>query len=335
MNSYLNHLQIKKGPVSKDLKVFNNQIPKIIHQTNQKKEFKPKPNQNQDILIWDPKSWKSLNSKWDYYLSEDEEENEWVHRILGWEESSSLLRSWNSLSNEPVMRADLWRYLKLLIIGGVYSDMDTKMFKTYRDLDEIEIKLKKDENQSDPSLSISAFNHHEEPSVIVGIEADVGDREDWEQWWPRPIQLVQWTIAAAPGHPILIDTLRRLVATLDLPPVSLSNSRLFTEKVAETEAERIMRVVKATGPAPFTDAVLRYLGVMSKGEVVWNSLRNVPPCGLRIGDVLVLPISAFSPGVKIMVSFHLISLYFQSIPFLIGFLKLGCLSVWIGKLIGC
>jgi len=25
------------------------------------------------------------------------------------------------------------------------------------------------------------------PSVIVGIEADVGDREDWAMWWPRPV----------------------------------------------------------------------------------------------------------------------------------------------------
>lgn len=23
--------------------------------------------------------------------------------------------------------------------------------------------------------------------IIVGIEADVGDREDWARWWPRPV----------------------------------------------------------------------------------------------------------------------------------------------------
>jgi len=25
------------------------------------------------------------------------------------------------------------------------------------------------------------------PSVVVGVEADVGDREDWYDWWPRPV----------------------------------------------------------------------------------------------------------------------------------------------------
>lgn len=29
------------------------------------------------------------------------------------------------------------------------------------------------------------------PSIIVGVEADVGDREDWADWWPRPAQR-QW-----------------------------------------------------------------------------------------------------------------------------------------------
>ena len=25
------------------------------------------------------------------------------------------------------------------------------------------------------------------PSVVVGIEADVGERDDWNEWWPRPV----------------------------------------------------------------------------------------------------------------------------------------------------
>jgi hypothetical protein len=23
--------------------------------------------------------------------------------------------------------------------------------------------------------------------VVVGIEADVGERDDWNEWWPRPV----------------------------------------------------------------------------------------------------------------------------------------------------
>lgn len=25
------------------------------------------------------------------------------------------------------------------------------------------------------------------PSIIVGVEADVGEREDWHDWWARPV----------------------------------------------------------------------------------------------------------------------------------------------------
>lgn len=126
-----------------------------------------------------------------------------------------------------------------------------------------------------------------------------------------PIQLVQWTFAAAPGHPILIDTLRRLVSSLDLDPSSLTRSRIFSDANIESEAQRIMRVVRSSGPGPFTDAVLRYVGALTQGEVVWSSLRNVPPNGLRIGDILVLPISGFSPGIRMMVRSSFSQVFFK------------------------
>lgn len=31
------------------------------------------------------------------------------------------------------------------------------------------------------------------------------------QWWPRPLQISQWTMASARGHPVLLDTVRRVV----------------------------------------------------------------------------------------------------------------------------
>jgi alpha 1,6-mannosyltransferase len=29
-----------------------------------------------------------------------------------------------------------------------------------------------------------------EASVVIGIEADVGGREDWHEWWPRPVSIL-------------------------------------------------------------------------------------------------------------------------------------------------
>lgn len=82
------------------------------------------------------------------------------------------------------MRADLWRYLKLAMVGGVYADMDTRCLKPVEKWMEWrgDRAGTRDPNRSKwPTLG--------EPSVIVGIEADVGDREDWEMWYPRGLEL--------------------------------------------------------------------------------------------------------------------------------------------------
>lgn len=33
----------------------------------------------------------------------------------------------------------------------------------------------------------------------------------YTQWWPRPLQISQWTMASARGHPVMLDTVRRVV----------------------------------------------------------------------------------------------------------------------------
>lgn len=49
-----------------------------------------------------------------------------------------------------------------------------------------------------------------------------------------------------------------------------------------------------TGPGVWTDAVLRYLRV--KYGVKWKDLTRLAK-PLRIGEVVVLPVTGFSPGV--------------------------------------
>lgn len=112
------------------------------------------------------------------------------------------------------------------------------------------------------------------------------------QWWPRPLQISQWTIASARAHPILIDTLRRLVDTaLASPPPPLADG---------SPAPRLS-VMEQTGPGPFTDAVLAYLAV--KWGKTWVDLRSLNQDGWRSrehgewGDTKVLSITGFSPGV--------------------------------------
>lgn len=88
------------------------------------------------------------------------------------------------------------RYLLLLLEGGIYTDTDTKRLKPISEWTN-GARLWKDGrgwlygNRDELNLTDELTGVGEDylgpPSVVVGIEADVGDREDWHDWWPRPV----------------------------------------------------------------------------------------------------------------------------------------------------
>ncbi|GAA6000829.1 hypothetical protein JCM10207_004679 [Rhodosporidiobolus poonsookiae] len=204
-----------------------------------------------------------------------------------------IVATWDRLSTPAVLRSDFWRYLVLAVEGGVYADTDVECLRPVEKWGE------------DVSWHGERPEGYVAPSLIVGIEADVGKRLDWHEWWPRPLQFSQWTIASARGHPVLLDTVRRVV-------------EMALEKEKEGEAQR--SVMERTGPGPFTDSVLSYL--LTQYRKPWRSLRSLDPDGWRFrasrdapellhrrgrrgeeregkrwGDIKVLSITGLSPGV--------------------------------------
>jgi alpha 1,6-mannosyltransferase len=97
--------------------------------------------------------------------------------------------------------------------GGVYSDTDTICLKPISQWGQNPTLL-----HGQPKSLLKA-----PPSVIIGVEADVGMRADWHQWWPRPLQIVQWTLTSAPHHPIFLDVLRRIL-------IASERAKVWTEK---------------------------------------------------------------------------------------------------------
>ena len=182
----------------------------------------------------------------------------------------------------PVLKADFFRYLILLARGGIYSDIDTTALQSTTDW------LPKEFPRSTIGL-------------IIGIEADP-DREDWKAWFSRRIQFCQWTIQAKPGHPVL----REIVA-------SLTEEILQTKKAGTLKSKSTGKnVVEFTGPARWTDTVFDYLNdpryfdmrddAGSGGKVkniTWEAFTGMETAK-KIGDVVVLPITSFSPGVQQM-----------------------------------
>lgn len=182
-----------------------------------------------------------------------------------------VLEAYSSLPL-PVLKADFFRYLILFARGGIYSDIDT-------------FALKSADNWIAPSIP------HESIGLVIGIEADP-DRPDWADWYSRRIQFCQWTIQSKPGHPVLRDIISRI-----------TNSTLTLKRAGKLSSFRGNDVVDLTGPAVWTDTIMDYFNDErffnmkgSKGKIDFHNFTGMEN-SKRVGDVVVLPITSFSPGV--------------------------------------
>ncbi|ROW10223.1 hypothetical protein VMCG_01961 [Cytospora schulzeri] len=175
----------------------------------------------------------------------------------------------------PVLKADFFRYLILLARGGVYSDIDTAAIRSA-------VEWVPDTVPRDTI------------GLVVGIEADP-DRPDWAEWYSRRIQFCQWTIQAKPGHPVLRDVVSRITA-----------ETLRRKRAGSLAGFQDKNVIEFTGPAIWTDTVFEYFNdpryfVLGEGEglIDWKNFTGMETAK-KVGDVIVLPITSFSPGVQQM-----------------------------------
>jgi alpha 1,6-mannosyltransferase len=171
----------------------------------------------------------------------------------------------------PILKADFFRYLILLARGGVYADIDTQALKPTTEWIP----------QSFDSKTVG---------LVVGIEADP-DRPDWAEWYSRRIQFCQWTIKSKPGHPVLRDIVAKITAE------TLKRKRAGTLKPDH------QNVVEWTGPAVWTDSVFSYFNdpeyfdmESSPSNITFKDFTGMRE-PKKIGDVVVLPITSFSPGI--------------------------------------
>lgn len=172
-----------------------------------------------------------------------------------------------------VLKADFFRYLILLARGGIYTDIDTTALKSTTDWVPEEV----------PRSTIG---------LVIGIEADP-DRADWHDWYSRRIQFCQWTIQAKSGHPVL----REIVATI-------TEDTLRMQKKGTLKGMKEKSIMEFTGPAVWTDTIFNYLNSptyykMDGKNITWETFTGIETAK-KVGDVIVLPITSFSPGVQQM-----------------------------------
>ncbi|KAL1409799.1 hypothetical protein Q8F55_003796 [Vanrija albida] len=269
-----------------------------------------------EVLTW-ATGW-AAREGWDWKLYRDQEARDWEESQLKEHGVVSQVHYlWTHLPT-GILRSDMFRYLVLLLRGGIYSDTDTSLLKP-PSMWGRDAKLWKDGagwmtdgERERIAAGESAADVLGQPSVIVGVEADVGDREDWNDWWPRPLQLVQWTMASAPYHPIALAAVMRMVHQTakaadwaasrwgEVQALRAAGDWDAADRLAETHVLKNPKdggpigIMNWSGPGVWTDAVLNYLRV--RYGVRWVDLRGLRE-PLRIGDVVVLPVTGFSPGV--------------------------------------
>ncbi|KYK60916.1 alpha-1,6-mannosyltransferase Och1 [Drechmeria coniospora] len=209
-------------------------------------------------------SWLARHPNYEYVLVGDEgvepildqnyKDDEFLHRIFREMKSTG-------------MRSDLLRYVLLATRGGIYADLDVEAVRPFDEWVPAEYK--------------------DRARVVVGVEFDRLDGPNWNEVH-EDMQFAQWTIAAAPGHPLLRSMVRRVVSTLE----AYVEEKGIT--LAELKAESA-DVMVLTGAAAWTDNVLAQL---QRYEPAITSLRDLS--GLKeprlVGDILILPINGFGMG---------------------------------------
>jgi alpha 1,6-mannosyltransferase len=167
---------------------------------------------------------------------------------------------------DNIMRADLIRYLVLYGEGGVYSDMDTECLK--------------------PISSWIPEVYRDRANVVLGVEYDTAGKGHVGAL--LDLQLCNWTILSRALHPLLYITI-----TNALSAIAALAARQNT--VLSNIAADFNDVLACTGPAQLTLSTFQYLSEYTGTNVSWQNMTGLEE-GKLIGDVLILPVTAFGNG---------------------------------------
>ncbi|KAI8469837.1 MAG: hypothetical protein J3K34DRAFT_385638 [Monoraphidium minutum] len=196
-------------------------IPRVIHQTYRTKRF---PRGARPLV----RSWRAVNGDaWEVRFYDDVAAVSFVRR-----EFPEYLEAYLALPKD-VERADFFKYMVVLRMGGAYADIDAEC---RRPLDGV----------------ISPVD-----TLVAGWDAEVADAAAAaRRGMARRRQLLPWFFAAAPGHPALRELCDH---------VARNAHNTFSNSSVRDTQER-------TGQGVWTDVVLRHAtnGMAAKASDPWN-----------------------------------------------------------------
>ncbi|KAI0813521.1 hypothetical protein GGR55DRAFT_634851 [Xylaria sp. FL0064] len=214
----------------------------------------------------DTTSWLAQNPGYGYVLVGQREADYFINTHFSGD--AKILGAWQALKN-PGVKSDLLRYLMLFIEGGVYTDIDTEALKP------IDLWVPEE--------------YRDRANVVIGIEWDQLDGGPWAEI-PHRLQFCQWTIAAAPGHPLFMKMAYHTLHALERLAAD-HNTTLENLELSSVE------VMMSSGPASWTDVVLEELKEIDHNVTDVTDFSGMKPTGPRLyGDILILTIDGFGMG---------------------------------------
>lgn len=189
-------------------------IPRIIHQTMTSRDLP-------DIFTDNISKIKEMNQGWRhiFYDGEDRE------RFIGEHYGNKILAYYRRIDPRyGAARADLFRYLLMYKIGGVYFDIKST---TVRPLDEV--------IRPDDLYILSHWRNQ-----AGEARAEWGMHDALKETGRGEYQ--QWHIVCAPGHPFLRAVIERVLRNIDA-------YRPWRERLGQHATVRV------TGPIPYTKAI--------------------------------------------------------------------------------
>lgn len=136
------------------------------------------------------------------------------------------------------------------------------------------------------------YNSTKPVRAIFGIEADCPPDTDtyWRMGYTNPVQLTQWALASAPGHPALTWFIQKIYGILD--EVASHHDGNLTSPEAYEELDYLEPLL-FTGPDAITVSMRSWLE--DRIGLRWNALTGLHDNGKSklADDIMILPITGF------------------------------------------
>ena len=221
-------------------------IPKLIHQTFGNRDLPPEIARNIARL-------RLLNPGWTHYFYDEDDCIAFIHNEYGPEVLDYYVR----INREyGAARADLFRYLLMYRLGGVYLDLKSSASRPFDEILEPGDRYLLSHWHNDGGATFAGWGKHDE----------LQDMPDGEYQ--------QWFIICAPGHPFLRAVIENVLGNIDH----------YIPGLHRTGAHAVWRV---TGPIAYTLAIKPLLPtaphriVDAEGELglIYNIFNKLGPQG--------------------------------------------------------